>query len=132
MMRLVCFAVVGVIGAGVHIGGFWLIQRLFGLGNTAAWIMAFMAAATSSWALNRRFTFQDRASVQRSSEWMRYLAIAGLGAIAHFATFHAVIAWFATIAQHPALAIIPGSISSLCVTYLGASLLVFRKASSRP
>jgi putative flippase GtrA len=131
-MRVLRFGLVGVIGAAVHMGAFWLLQRLAGLGNSVAWILAFFAAATSTWAMNRAFTFQDRTNQQQTSEWLRYIAIAGAGAVAHFAAFHLAIRFIPLFAAYPALAIIPGSLASFVVTYTGASLLVFRSARNSP
>jgi putative flippase GtrA len=132
MMRALRFGLVGVAGAALHIGVFWLLQHMANLGNSPAWIVAFFAAATSTWAMNRTFTFQDRANDAQTAEWLRYLAIAGAGAVAHFAAFHVVIRSIPLFAQHPALAIIPGSLSSFVVTYAGALLLVFRSARKKP
>jgi putative flippase GtrA len=131
-MRVLRFGLVGVAGAAVHIGAFWLLQRATGLDNGIAWILAFFAAATSTWAMNRAFTFQDRASQKHAAEWLRYLAIAGAGAVAHFAVFQLAIRLVPLFQQHPALAIIPGSLASFAVTYAGASLLVFRSARKNP
>ncbi len=131
-MRVLSFGLVGAAGAAVHIGAFWLLQRLAGIGNSTAWILAFFVAATSTWAMNRAFTFQDRANAEQTSEWLRYLAIAGAGAVAHFAAFHLAIWFVPLLTQHPALAIIPGSLASFVVTYAGASLLVFRSARKSP
>jgi putative flippase GtrA len=131
-MRVLRFGLVGVVGAAVHIGAFWLLQRLAGLTNSPAWILAFLVAATSTWAMNRTFTFQDRANAGQASEWLRYLAIAGAGAVAHFLVFHLVIRFVPLFAQHPAMAIVPGSLASFAVTYAGASLLVFRNARKNP
>jgi putative flippase GtrA len=131
-MRVLRFGLVGVGGAVVHIGAFWLLQRFAGFGTSQAWILAFFAAATSTWMMNRAFTFQDRTSDAQTAEWLRYLGIAGAGAVAHFAAFHLAISFVPLFAQHPALAIIPGSLASFVVTYTGASLLVFRSARKNP
>jgi putative flippase GtrA len=131
-MRVLRFGLVGVAGAAVHMGAFWLLQHMAELGNSAAWIVAFLMAATGTWAMNRTFTFRDRANDAQTAEWLRYLAIAGAGAVAHFAAFHLAIRLAPLFAQHPALAIIPGSFASFAVTYAGASLLVFRSARKNP
>jgi putative flippase GtrA len=132
MMRILRFGIVGVAGAALHMGGFWLAQRFLGLGNSAAWTLSFLAAATSTWFMNRRFTFQDRANENQRDEWLGYLTVAAFGAAAHFLTFHGVIRLIPLFAQHPALAIIPGSLASFIVTYAGASAFVFRKARKSP
>jgi putative flippase GtrA len=131
-MRVLRFGLVGVVGAAVHIGAFWMLQRITGLDNSPAWMLAFCIAATCTWAMNRSFTFQDRASDKRATEWLRYLAIASAGAVAHFAAFLLAIRFVPFFAQHPALAILPGSLASFVVTYAGASLLVFRSARKSP
>jgi putative flippase GtrA len=131
-MRVLRFGLVGVAGALVHMGAFWLMQRLMGLGNSTGWLVAFFLAATSTWAMNRTFTFQDRANAEQTTEWLRYLAIAGGGAAAHFGVFYLATRFIQLFAHYPALAIIPGSLASFVVTYTGASLLVFRNARKNP
>jgi putative flippase GtrA len=132
MIRMLRFGLVGFAGAAVHMGGFWLAQQFLGLGNSTAWSLSFLAAATSTWFMNRRFTFQDRARANQRDEWLGYLAVAAFGAGAHFLTFHGAIRLIPFFAQHPALAIIPGSLASFVVTYSGASAFVFRKARKSP
>jgi len=131
MMRIARFAAVGVAAALVHMGAFWAASRGLGLGDSLAWIASFLVAASAAWLLNRRFTFQDRAAQHQPREWLSYLGVAAFGAIAHFLTFHAAIAGVDLFARHPWLAIIPGSAASFAVTYVGASLFVFR-SGQRP
>lgn len=131
-MRAFRFGLVGLLAAAVHMGGFWLLQRLFGLGNVSAWLTAFVAAATVAWLLNRGFTFADRRRAAMPGEWLSYLVAATLGAAAHFATFQLAVSSFDLFALYPALAIVPGSLASFAVTYAGASSFVFRRARKSP
>jgi putative flippase GtrA len=131
--RLFRFALVGVAGAAMHIGAFEIVRRFVITDPAAAWLVSFAIAATAGWAMNRRFTFRVAANDNaRAGEWLRYLAVAGAGALAHFAVFRLCIDWIALFAAHPALAIVPGSLASLCVTYAGSSLFVFASARKRP
>jgi putative flippase GtrA len=132
LARLFRFALVGVAGAAIHMTAFEIIRRVTGLGAAASWLMSFAAAATTGWAMNRRFTFNAAAQDANAGEWLRYVAVAALGALAHFAVFWGAVAWIGFFAAHPALAIAPGSLASLCVTYAGSSLFVFAKARNSP
>lgn len=132
MSRTIRFGLVGAAAALIHMTAFWLAQRWFGLENGPAWIVSFLAAASAAWAMNRNYTFRDRAGDGRRTEWLRYLAVAALGAAAHFLTFRATVAGVDFVASNPWLGIIPGSLASFIVTYAGASSLVFRNASRKP
>ena len=132
MKRVVRFGCVGVAGAMVHMGGFKLIQAYLGSSNSIAWLLAFLAAATFTWFLNRIATFADLKSPDAQTEWLKYLGVAGCGALAHFIVFEAAIRTIFFFAQNPAFAIIPGSLASFVVTYTGAALLVFRSARNNP
>jgi dolichol-phosphate mannosyltransferase len=132
MNRLIRFALVGVVGAGVHMASFEAANRLLGIEAAKAWLVGFALAATATWSLNRLTTFADRRSRRAPGEWALYLAIAVLGAVAHFLVFRLITtdgAWLSTV---PALGVVPGSIASFAVTYVGASLLVFPKVRNRP
>ncbi|MGL4239916.1 MAG: GtrA family protein, partial [Beijerinckiaceae bacterium] len=107
-------------------------RRLTGMPPWACWILSFGVAATSGWLLNRSFTFRADAGTADAGEWARYLLVAGLGAAAHFLVFLLAVAFVPLFSQQPALAIIPGSLASLCVTYIGAALFVFETARKKP
>ncbi len=132
LARFLRFALVGVAGAAIHMAAFEAVRRLMGAGPALSWIASFGIAATATWALNRRFTFRARREDASAGEWGRYLAVAGSGALAHFLVFRACVAWAGFFAATPALAIVPGSLASLCVTYAGSSLFVFASARNRP
>jgi putative flippase GtrA len=130
--QLARFALVGVVAAAIHIGTFEALRRLLGLGPSAGWLASFVIAATAAWLMNRSFTFRADSVNRTPGEWLSYLAVAGLGALAHFLVFLAVVAFMPFFARNPALAIVPGSLASLCVTYAGSSLFVFASARKSP
>jgi putative flippase GtrA len=132
LARLLRFASVGVVGAVIHIAAFEAVRWALGLGAASSWLISFLIAATAGWAMNRRFTFRAAAEDASAGEWSRYLGVAGVGALAHFLVFQACVAWTGVFAAHPALAIVPGSLASLCVTYAGSSLFVFDNARKKP
>jgi putative flippase GtrA len=130
--RLLRFALVGVAAAAVHMAAFEGLRRGTGAGPSLAWLVSFLVAATAGWAMNRQFTFRAAQETATGGEWGRYLAVAALGAGAHFLVFRACVGWIGFFAAHPALAIVPGSLASLCVTYAGSALFVFPSARKSP
>jgi putative flippase GtrA len=112
--------------------GFELMRRLTGASPFVCWLISFLAAATTGWWMNRRFTFRMAADDANAGEWMRYLIVAAAGAAAHAAVFLWLTRMVTVFAQMPVLAIVPGSLASLLVTYAGAAVFVFASARNRP
>jgi putative flippase GtrA len=130
--RVLSFAAVGVAGAGVHLAGFEFASRLLGLDASPAWLLGFILAATATWIMNRLTTFADRQSRRAPGEWVLYLGVAALGALAHFLVFRFLGSSGGLLAETPGLGIIPGSLASFAVTYVGASMLVFPNMRKKP
>jgi putative flippase GtrA len=130
--RLLNFAAVGVAGAGVHLAGFEFVSRALSLGASSAWLLGFVLAATTTWIMNRLTTFADRSSHRAPGEWAIYMTVAAFGALAHFLVFGFLASPGGLLVETPGLGIIPGSIASFAVTYLGASVLVFPSIRKKP
>jgi putative flippase GtrA len=130
--RLARFALVGGVAAAIHMGAYEALRRYAGLGPAGGWLLSFLVAATAAWLMNRSFTFRADSAGRTPGEWLSYLAVAGLGALAHFLVFMAAVAAVPFFARNPALAIVPGSLASLCATYAGSSLFVFSSARKSP
>jgi putative flippase GtrA len=126
--RLVLFAVAGVLGLVVDVGVLYLLAPW--LGWYAARVLSFLAAATATWAFNRRFTF---AVGRPDSLWREYVSyvVAMLGGAAvnyavYVLTLHAVEGRWAA-----ALGVALGSLGGMAVNYLSARHLVFRSRGPR-
>jgi putative flippase GtrA len=130
--RILTFGFVGLAGAVVHMVAFEIVRRMGGMGNAGAWIASFFVAASSTWAMNRAFTFKDRQSANQGGEWAAYVLVAGAGALAHFAVFWLATSFVGFFIRNPAMGIIPGSLASFVVTYFGASRLVFVRPKNTP
>jgi putative flippase GtrA len=130
--RILTFGFVGLAGAVVHMVAFEIVRRLGGTGHSTAWLLSFFVAASSTWAMNRAFTFADRRGARQSSEWAAYVLVAGAGALAHFAVFWLAVHFVGFFIRNPAMGIIPGSLASFVVTYFGASRLVFVSPKNTP
>lgn len=122
--EFLAFGLVGVAGFVVDVGVLYLAAPW--LGWYAARVLSFVAAATATWALNRRFTFADRrADTSLGREYLRYLVTMLGGAAVNYAvyvaTLHALAGPWA-----PALGVALGSGVGLGVNFVSARSLVFR------
>ena len=124
------FGLVGIIGflvdATVLHLALWLIQLDFYSGR----LLSYLAAATTTWLLNRRFTFGD-ASARPGQQWLRFLMVNGLGGGINY-TVYALLVFFSPLFRNaPVLAVALGSLSGLLLNFAGSKWLVFQaKADS--
>ncbi|WP_447771384.1 GtrA family protein [Variovorax boronicumulans] len=121
------FAVVGAAGFVVDVVVLYLLAPL--LGWYGARVLSFLAAATATWALNRRYTFSARRANNGSGsvlrEYLGYLVTMLGGAVVNYGAYVLVLhemngAWA------PALGVALGSCAGLVVNFLSARYLVFR------
>ena len=122
------FAVVGAIGFAVDAGVLYLMLHL-GLGPYLGRVVSFLAAATATWILNRRFTFKHligkRASLQ---EWLRYLLLMGFGFCANYGVYVLVLGLLTDIGRlAPLIGVAAGSLAGMCINFV-TSRTLFRRA----
>lgn len=122
------FAVVGGIGFVVDAGVLYLMLYL-GLDPYLGRVLSFLAAATATWALNRRFTFghlvAKRASLQ---EWMQYLSLMILGFCANYGVYVLVLAGLGNAGRlAPMIGVAAGSLAGMCINFV-TSRTLFRRA----
>ena len=80
------FAAVGVIGFVVDLGVLYLVAPF--LGWYGARVVSFIAAATATWALNRRYTFTARRSGSSLvREYAHYLLTMLAGAMVNYTVY---------------------------------------------
>jgi len=91
-----------------------------------AQLIAFPAAATVAWWLNRRYTFGPSGqSLHR--EWARYLLANGIGALINNATYLAMVCSLPFAYNQPSLAVAAGSLTALAANFLLPRHLVFKQ-----
>lgn len=121
------FAAVGAIGFGVDLGVLYLVAPASGWYGGR--VVSFIAAATATWALNRRYTFAQRrsgASIWR--EYLHYLLTMLAGALVNYGAYVLTLHWIGGPLA-PALGVALGSAAGLVVNFLTARFLVFRGAT---
>lgn len=120
------FAVVGTIGFVVDAGALYGLVHIAGFNPYTARLISFLLAATTTWALNRLYTFQHRHNGNVSGQWLQYLLIAALGGSVNYATYAWLLFTSAWIKQHLIIGVAAGSIAGLAVNFTAARYWVFR------
>ena len=120
------FGLVGIVGLGVDCTVLYLVMWLAGLGPYASRVISFLAAATTTWALNRCFTFRGDHDGTLIGQWAKFIAANAFGGAINYATFAALIAATDVVAAHPFLGVAAGSIAGMFFNFAASKKLVFR------
>lgn len=129
MKRFVRFCIAGTIGFVVDAGVLELLVRALDANPYTARIGSFLCAATTTWWINRRYTF-EAAHAPTSQEWIGYVGLMLAGAAVNYGVYAAYVAWWDTSRRMLWLGVALGSVAGLAVNFLTSSRLVFGR--SRP
>ncbi len=131
--QFLSFCAVGAGGFVVDAGVLALALNLVHLDAYSGRVISYLAAATFTWLLNRRFTFASR-SRRLVMEWARYVLTGAVGGLTNFAAYSAVVALVnhANGATHLVVSLAPyigvavGSAIGLLVNFTLARKIVFQ------
>jgi putative flippase GtrA len=130
--QFLLFCAVGVAGLAVD------ISVLYALAPELNWYLArlvsFVAAATTTWALNRKFTFEAQVAAPWSAiarQYVGYLSAMVVGGTINYACYVAVMAMFTGPAV-AAAGVAVGSVAGLFANFALARQAVFRSARVNP
>ena len=124
--QFVQFGTVGTAGFVVDSAFVYTAHFAFGVGLIPAGLLSFVVSATSTWFLNRIWTFRGSNRSRIHHEWLRYLATNSAGFVLNRGVYVALIATSSLCNLHPALALAAGSIAGLGVNFSMSRLIVFR------
>ncbi|MDF2154251.1 GtrA family protein [Vibrio sp. CAU 1672] len=121
------FAIVGGIGFCVDTFVFTLLFYVQDLDLMIARILAFMVAATSTWAGNRYLTFAgaDRRNPYR--QWQKFILSATISALPNLAVFKMLTILLGEQGMMVYLALVAGILVGMVSNYLLSSRWVFAK-----
>lgn len=126
------FGIVGVAGFLVDAG---VLTAAIALG-TGPWIgrvISYLAAASTTFALNRAWTFrsaQPKGGLGR--QWALFLLVNLLGFLCNYGTYAALVAGVPLVAAQPVIGVAAGSLAGLVANFLMSRRFVFGAASPRP
>ena len=128
--QFISFALVGVAGFVVDSGTLYAAMAL-GAGHYSGRIISYLTAATSTWLLNRRFTFHGRHDANWLAEWARFLGANALGGLVNYSVYALLVSTSPLIAAQPVIGVAVGSIAGLAVNFTLSRLVVFTGGSPR-
>jgi putative flippase GtrA len=126
--RFLRFALVGVAGFLVDAAVVAVLIRVLAIGPYQARIGSYLFAVSTTWWLNRRFTFRSTRPPAR--ELATFILTNAFGAMVNLAVYAAIIAWFGSGGWIPVIAVAIGSLMGLCINFLLSSKIVFSAASA--
>jgi putative flippase GtrA len=122
------FGAVGTLGfvvdAGVLTGAIAL-----GLGPWIGRLLSFLAAASTTYALNRAWTFRHRAGEAGAGQWARFLLVNLVGFAANFGTYAVLLVSSGLVAAWPVLGVAAGAVAGLAANFALSRRLVFNAGS---
>lgn len=124
--QLVAFTSIGAIGFCIDAGLLVLGHDLLGLDWAIARLPSFTVAATTTWLLNRRFTFDARAGSDELAEWRNYLAVNIGGAMINLGAFLVLIRFVPLLHDRPVVTLAISAAVALAFNFLGSRHFVFR------
>jgi len=125
LMEFLRFGVVGTIGFVVDTAVLYAGLAL-GLGLYGGRAVSYLVAATTTWALNRLWTFRGRGNGPVHQQWALFLLVNLVGFAMNYGTYAALIIFVPLAAAHPVLGVAAGAIAGMFGNFVLSRQLVFR------
>jgi putative flippase GtrA len=124
LSQMLRFALVGVVGFVVDAG---TLYAMIALGTGIRWgrVVSYLFAVTTTWYLNRRYTFTRPSGYSLFGEWLRFCTSQLGGAAINLGVYYSLIR-IDFVAAHPVIGVAAGSLSGLLVNFVIAKVVVFR------
>jgi putative flippase GtrA len=135
--QMLRFGIVGGIGFLVDAGVLYAMLAL-GLGPYSGRVVSFLAAATTTFVLNRSFTFRRDSpsdthppAVHPMGEWLVYLGLMVIGGLVNYGIYAAAVALSEQVHRYPVIGVALGSVAGMVLNFWTSKTMVFeRKARS--
>jgi len=120
------FGVVGTVGFVVDTLVLYAAIGL-GAGLYGGRIASYVAAATTTWALNRAWTFRDGAAGSAAGrQWALFLLVNLVGFAVNYGTYVLLVGHVPLVAEYPVLGVAAGSLAGMTGNFLLSRHFVFR------
>jgi putative flippase GtrA len=125
-LQFVRFGLVGIAGFAVD-AAVLALALVLGAGVFWGRGISYVAAASCTWALNRRWTFRDRSSGW-AAQWARFLAVNALGGAVNYGVYAFLVLHHDGVSiVFPVFAAAVGSLCGLAFNFLLSKRMVFRQ-----
>ena len=119
------FGCVGLIGFVMDTATVYATR--YQLGLYGAGLLAYLVAATGTWALNRVWTFRGQHSGPMHRQWGIFVLANGLGFLLNRGTYAALVTFVPASAAEPILALAAGCLAGMFVNFHLSRSIVFQK-----
>ena len=121
------FSLVGTLGFVVDAASLQILVSLAGINPYASRLFSYFLAATTTWWLNRRFTFAACNDACWQSQWLRYLVVNAAGGGVNYGVYALCLFFSEFVRHHLYLGVAAGSVAGLAVNFTASRYLVFRE-----
>ena len=130
LKQFIKFGLVGTVGFFVDSCALYGFMDFFGLDLYAGRVASYLVAATTTWALNRAYTFSCSKGNggKKRKQWIKFLLVNSIGGFINYGVYAFLVFVYAIFASFPVLAIAIGSISGLFFNFFLSRKIVFRNA----
>ena len=126
--RFIRFSLVGIAGFTVDVSILLLCLGILQLGPYLGRVVSYLGAATTTWLLNRRFTFPEATHDRPHAQWARFVVVNAVGGTVNYGTYAGLVMVTDVVANHPVLGVAAGSVVGLLFNFTGSRLLVFHRS----
>jgi putative flippase GtrA len=126
------FGLVGVAGYAVDAIVLTLLVELAGIDPYSARIASFICAASTTWWLNRHFTFARNPDQKLSHQWIGFLLVSAGGALLNYGAYVLTLQFWPLAYDFPAIGAAVGALAGMLFNFPMSKLLVFRTGLPAP
>jgi len=127
VMQFMRFGTVGAAGFVVDTSVVYGLRGAIGLYGAGA--VAYLCAATFTWAFNRIWTFRGPHRHPMHRQWALFLAVNSVGFVVNRGVFALLVTFSAFCAEYPVVAIFAGMLAGMFLNFAAARKLVFAGTS---
>jgi putative flippase GtrA len=124
-LRLSQFLMIGAIGFVVDAGLLLFLHERMAINVYLSRCVSFPLAMTTTWLLNRLFTFSDSRSPGRGREWGRYAVVNSIGALLNLGIFFVLVTFVALLQDAVLLPLAIAAAVALVFNFLGSRFFVY-------
>lgn len=127
--QFIRFSIVGVAGFIADTAILYLIVYLLGQDPYVSRVISYLGAATTTWILNRKYTFESVVSSLPHREWIHYILVNAFGGIVNYGVYSILITYSALVREFLVIGVAAGALSGLVLNFTMSKFWVFRNSA---
>jgi putative flippase GtrA len=124
--QFLCFCIVGCIGFIIDASIVYGVVTYFDMDPYLTRIFSYLTAATTTWKLNRQFTFPHNLKRQLHREWSYYVTANAIGGTANYIVYVVCLWYLQDIDNRIIIGVAAGSAVGLAFNFSASKWWVFK------